>query len=322
VKAVRFAAQEPGAGQLQVVTDQAEPVPAAGEVCIRTLLAGICNTDLEIVRGYAGFGGVLGHEFVGIVDQADDPAWLGQRVVGEINVSCGQCSACRAGRPSHCGQRTVLGIRGKDGVLAERFCLPARNLHPVPAGIPDEAAVFVEPLAAACQILEQVHVQPSSRVLVLGDGKLGLLVAQVLALTGCDLQVIGRHEQKLSILARRGIATQPGAEGVAGGADLVVDCTGQPGGFAEARRLVRPAGRLVLKSTYHGPLQVDLSALVVQEIAVLGSRCGPFAAALRLLSRGQVEVLPLLEAEYPLDQALRAFDHAAQKGALKILVRP
>jgi len=309
-------------GTLHLAEEYPTPQPAAGEVRIRTTLAGICNTDLEIVQGYAAFQGVLGHEFVGVVDQAEDPTLPGRRVVGEINIGCGRCETCRAGRPHHCPHRAALGIRGHDGALAEYLCLPAANLHPVPDDIPDEVAVFTEPLAAACEVLEQVHVRPTDRAIVLGDGKLGLLVAQVLALTGCRLTVVGRHESKLAILAARGISTHLGDEGLDGDADLVVECTGRAEGFQTARRLVRPGGTLVLKSTYHGQATVNLSSLVVDEIRLVGSRCGPFPAALRLLARHLVEVTPLITALYPLHQALTAFEHARQRGALKILVRP
>ena len=329
MKAVLFDSQLEGrksgnhrALPLRLADNYAHPQPPPGEVCIRTTLAGICNTDLEILNGYADFQGVLGHEFVGLVAQAEDPALLGRRVVGEINVSCGQCPTCRAGRPTHCPQRTALGIRSRDGVLAEYFCLPARNLHLVPDGIPDEAAVFTEPLAAACEILEQVHVQPTDRVAVLGDGKLGLLVAQVLSLVGNDLTVIGRHPEKLAILAARGIPTRLEDAGPPGSVDLVVECTGQSGGFQVAQRLVRPRGTLVLKSTYHGLVQADLSQLVVDEIHVVGSRCGPFPTALRLLAQNLVDVTSLIAAIYRLDEAVAAFEHARQPGTLKVLVRP
>jgi threonine dehydrogenase-like Zn-dependent dehydrogenase len=309
--------------RLRLAVDYGDPQPPPGEARVRTVLAGICNTDLEIVRGYAGFQGVLGHEFVGVVDQAEIPALVGCRVVGEINAACGACDTCRAGRPTHCPSRTALGIRGRDGTLAEYFCLPAGNLHLVPDGMPDGAAVFTEPLAAACEVLEQVHVRPTDRVVVLGDGKLGLLVAQVLALTGCDLTVVGRHEEKLATLrvAAQGIRTQVGDDGLDRSADVVVECTGRTEGFQAARRLVRPRGTLVLKSTYHGLVQADLSSLVVDEIQVAGSRCGPFPAALRLLAQGLVDVTPLVEAVYPLDEALAAFEHAGRRGALKLLVR-
>ena len=307
-------------GRLRLVTDRPEPSPPPGEARIRTILAGICNTDLEVVRGYAGFHGVLGHEFVGLVDWAEDRSWIGRRVVGEINVGCGACETCRAGQPEHCARRTALGIRGRDGALAELFCLPVANLHLVPDQLPDRAAVFVEPLAAACELLEQLHVRPTDRVVVVGDGKLGLLAAQVLALTGCHLTVVGRHEEKLAILARRGIDTRLTADGL-DGADLVVECTGAPAGFEAAQRLVRPRGTLALKSTYHGLVQADLSRLVVDEVQVVGSRCGPFGAALRLLSQGLVDVTSLIHAEIRLDEALAGLELAAQPGVLKVLVR-
>ncbi|MEJ2208909.1 MAG: alcohol dehydrogenase catalytic domain-containing protein [Anaerolineae bacterium] len=309
-------------GQLRLERERPIPTPPPGQVLLRTLLAGICNTDLEIVRGYAGFRGVLGHEFVARVERAEDESLLGQRVVGEINISCGTCVDCQAGRPTHCARRTVPGIHGQDGTLADYFCLPARNLYAVPDGLPDERAVFVEPLAAACRIPQQVHVRPGQHVIVLGDGKLGLLVAQVLALSGCDLLAVGHHEEKLAILATRGIATRLGHEGLEAEADVVVECTGQAAGFQAARQLVRAQGTLVLKSTYHGKVQADLSALVVDEVHLVGSRCGPFPAALGLRARGLVDVDPLVEAVYSLDEAPAALEHAGRRGALKVLVRP
>jgi threonine dehydrogenase-like Zn-dependent dehydrogenase len=323
VRALVFDSQGGGPPRLRLVRDRATPGPPPGEVRIRTKLAGICNTDLEVVRGYAEIQGVLGHEFVGIVDQAEDGSMVGRRVVGEISASCRVCPTCRAGRYTHCPTRTTLGIRNRDGVLADAFCMPAANLHPLPDDLPDEAAVFTEPLAAACQVLEQIQVRPTDRVIVLGDGKLGLLVAQVVALTGCDLVAVGRHAEKLAILSARGVATQLDGAEIEGGADLVIECTGQREGFRRARELVRPRGTLVLKSTYHGDqVPTDLSRLVVDEIRVLGSRCGPFPPAIRLLSQGLVDVLSLVEAEYPLDEALAAFEHAGRRGALKVLVRP
>jgi threonine dehydrogenase-like Zn-dependent dehydrogenase len=274
------------------------------------------------MRGYTRFHGVLGHEFVGIVDRAEDSELVGQRVVGEINASCGRCETCLAGRPTHCPDRTVPGIHGRDGCLAEWFCLPARNLHPVPAEIPDEVAVFAEPLAAACQILDQVQVRPTSRVLVLGDGKLGLLVSQVLSLTGCDLTVVGRHASKLAILAKQGIETVVGDQDLPGNADLAVECTGRAEGFYSARRLVRPRGTIILKSTYRGLVEADLSSVAVDEVQILGSRCGPFPPALRLLARRLVDVESMIEAKYPLDEGVRAIEHAGRRGALKVLVHP
>lgn len=322
MKALILERQPAGPGGIRLAADYALPHPPSGEARIRVTLAGICNTDLEIVRGYGAFDGVLGHEFVGVVDEAENPDLVGQRVIGEINVPCGLCPTCRAGRPTHCPQRTALGIRGRDGALAEYCCLPESNLHPIPDVIPDQAAVFSEPLAAACEIVEQVHIRPTDRVAVLGDGKLGLLVAQVLALTGCDLVVVGRHQSKLAILAARGISTELEGQRFASNADIVVECTGQASGFQAARRMVRHQGTLILKSTYHGLVETDLSSLAMDEIQVVGSRCGPFPPALRLLARSWVDVMSLIEAEYPLEEALVAFEHAARRGALKVLVRP
>jgi len=298
-----------------------DPEPTSGEALVRVTLAGICNTDLELIKGYMGFRGVLGHEFVGIVEASPDAALLGQRVVGEINAYCGECPTCLAGRPSHCPHRTTLGISGRDGAFADFLTLPAHLLHLAPETVSDRSAVFTEPLAAALQIPEQVALRPTDRVVVLGDGKLGLLVAQVLALTGCHLVAVGRHDSKLDILRRRGIAVRLAGETLsAGEADIVVECTGSSGGFAAARHLLRPRGTLVLKSTYHGLTSLDLSSLVVDEIAVVGSRCGPFAPALRLLAAGLVDVEPFVDAVYPLDEGLAAFERAATRGTLKVLL--
>ncbi len=309
--------------------DLPRPTPAADEALVRVTLAGICNTDVELARGYMAYRGVPGHEFVGVVEAAPDAAWIGARVVGEINAFCGECDTCRAGRPTHCPNRTTLGIAGRDGAFAEYLTLPVRNLHRVPDGVSDEQAVFTEPLAAALEILEQIHVRPTDRVVVLGDGKLGLLVAQVLA-TVADVTAIGRHRNKLDILARRGIRVSVGGAEVASGADVVVEATGNVDGFRQARRLVRTRGTLVLKSTFAGDLAglLDgegmnfLSALVVDEIALVGSRCGPFAPALRLLAEGRVDVESLIHARYPLSDALAAFEHAQRSGVLKVLVSP
>jgi len=307
-------------GQLRLVEDYHRPVSPPEEALVRVKLANICNTDLEIVRGYMGFRGVLGHEFVGVVEECADGNLVGQRVVGKINCYCGECPTCRAGAPTHCPNRTTLGIRGRDGAFADYLSLPVTNLHTVPEAVSDEAAVFVEPLAAALEILEQVQIKPTDRVVVLGDGKLGLLVAQVLGLTGCDLVVGGRHEEKLAILRRRGVETRLANELPADRADVVVDCTGHPSGFATARGLVKPRGILVLKSTFHGDVEVNLSMLVVDEITLVGSRCGPFAPALRLLQRGLVDVESLVSATYLLDEGLAAFERAQEKGTLKVLL--
>ncbi len=307
--------------KLQLKTGAPIPTPPPGEALIRTRLAGICNTDVEIVRGYMNFTGTLGHEFVGMVQKADSaPQLVGQRVVGEINAYCGQCATCRRGDPTQCPHRTTLGIDRRDGAMADYFTLPTQLLYPVPASVPDEWAVFTEPLAAACQILEQLHIRPSDRVVVLGDGKLGLLIAQVLQLTGCNLLAVGRHADKLAILEKRGIPTQPAGEKIEPGADIVVEATGSAEGFAAARALVRPRGALVLKSTFHGDVSLNLSMVVVDEITVVGSRCGPFPAALRLLEQRLVDVEPLIHATFPLDEALAAFDRAVAPGVLKVLL--
>jgi threonine dehydrogenase-like Zn-dependent dehydrogenase len=301
--------------------DAPKPIPPPGEALIRTRLAGICNTDLEIIRGYMGFSGILGHEFVGEVIRCDNNRELvGRRVVGEINAYCGQCATCRRGAPTHCPQRTTLGIFQRDGAMADYVTLPSKLLYPLPDSISDAWAVFTEPLAAACEITEQIKIHPGDRVVVLGDGKLGLLIAQVLQLTGCDLLAVGRHSTKLAILEQRGIRTQLAGEEIEPGADVVVEATGSAEGFATARSLVRPRGMLVLKSTFHGDVTLNLSMLVVDEITLLGSRCGPFPAALRLLEQRLVEVEPMIHATYPLDQGLAAFEQAAAPGVLKVLL--
>ena len=307
--------------ELSYRPDAPDPVPPPGEALIRTRLAGICNTDLEIMRGYLGFTGVLGHEFVGEVVRADDaPDLVGRRVVGEINAYCGVCPTCRRGDPTHCPNRTTLGIDRRDGTMADYFTLPLHLLYPVPPSIPDEWAVFTEPVAAACEIIEQVAIRPTDRVIVLGDGKLGLLVAQMLGLTGCDLLAVGRHPDKLAILERRGIRIQLAGDGIPPGADVVVEATGNAEGFAAARSLVRPRGTLVLKSTFHGDVSLDLSMVVVDEVTIVGSRCGPFPAALRLLEGRLVDVEPLIQETYTLEDGLGAFDRAAASGVLKVLL--
>ena len=308
-------------GTLHYRADAPDPTPPPGEALIRTRLAGICNTDLEIVRGYMSFTGVPGHEFVGVVERADDaPELVGKRVVGEINAYCGQCPTCRRGDPTHCPHRTTLGIYGRDGTMADYFTLPINLLYPLPDTIPDEWAVFTEPLAAACEITDRFHVRPTDRVVVLGDGKLGLLIAQVLQLSGCDLLVVGRHPEKLALLERRGIRTQTAEEAVEPGADLVVEATGSPEGFATARALVRPRGNLVLKSTFHGDVTLNLSQVVVDEVTLIGSRCGPFRPALRLLEQRLIDVEPLIHHTFPLSDGLAAFQQAAAPGVLKVLL--
>lgn len=304
-------------GKLKLARNYPMPRVPEGESLVRVLRAGICNTDLEILRGYMGYRGVLGHEFVGVVESGE---MRGERVVGEINAYCGGCPTCRRGDPTHCPNRTTLGIAGRDGALAEYLTLPTRNLHLVPDAVSDGAAVFVEPLAAACEIPERVHIKPADRVCVIGDGKLGLLAAQVLALTGCDLLAIGHHPDKLMILRMRGIATTTEADSTTGPFDVVVDCTGQPGGFDLARRLTRPRGTLVLKSTFHGTQETAFAPLVVDEISIVGSRCGPFAPALRLLAQDLIDVNSLAGAEFPIARGVEAFEWAGRPEMLKVQV--
>ncbi len=305
-------------GKLQYDASHPQPRVALGESLVRVSRAGICNTDLEIVKGYMGFHGVLGHEFVGVVQ---DGALKGERVVGEINAYCGDCPTCRRGDPTHCPNRTTLGIMDRDGAFAEYLTLPTRNLHRVPNNVSDCQAVFAEPLAAACEITDRLHIRPTDLVCVLGDGKLGLLVAQVLTLTGCRLIVVGHNADKLAILRRRNIDTRLELELDAGGFDYVIDCTGQASGFDLARRLVRPRGTLVLKSTFHGGQETAFAPLVVDEISIVGSRCGPFAPALRLLEQKLVDVESMISAEFPIAQGVAAFDQAAAQGVLKVLLR-
>lgn len=298
---------------------------AGGEALVRVLLSGICNTDLEIARGYAGFHGTIGHEFVGVMD-GDGPL-SGQRVVGEINAGCGKCELCQSGDPRHCAQRTVLGILGRDGAHAEFLRLPARNLFKVPSGVPDEHAVFTEPLAAACGILERVDVQNGDRVAVMGDGKLGLLCAQVLALSGAQVVLIGKHPEKLRIAERRGIETATVKSGAKRKREfeVVVEASGSPSAFTVALELLRPRGVLVLKSTFAEASdmgQINQARLVVDEISIVGSRCGRFEPALDLLKKGALDIDSLISEEYPLSRGVYAMERAAKKGILKVFLRP
>ncbi len=312
------------------------PSPVEGEALIRVLQVGICNTDLEITRGYMGFTGVLGHEFVGVVEEIYGKQvreqyshLLAKRIVGDINAACHRpdCSYCQHNMPTHCPNRTTLGIAKRDGAFADYLMLPVENLHLVPDNVSDEEAVFVEPLAANFEILEQVHIQPTESVLVLGDGKMGQLAAQVLALSGCSITMVGKYEEKLAVAEKYGVAThllKDIEQFVAAGErriDHVVECTGSAQGIELALRLVRPRGTLHLKSTVADKTTLNLASIVVDEIRVQGSRCGPFVPALRALSQKRVEVRPLISASYTLDEALTAFEHAEQKGVLKVLVQ-
>jgi threonine dehydrogenase-like Zn-dependent dehydrogenase len=284
-------------------------------------MSGICNTDLEIARGYAGFRGTIGHEFVGVVeDPGGGTLPRGTRVVGEINAGCGSCVLCASGDPRHCATRTVLGIVGRDGAHADYLALPARNLLAVPAAISDEAAVFVEPLAAACGVLERRPMSPGTRVAVIGDGKLGLLCAMVLAAEGLAPLLVGKHPDKLALA--RGIETAlvDGARARGRIFDVVVEASGGASGFALALDLLRPQGTLVLKSTFHGATPVDAARLVVEEIDVVGSRCGRFAPALDLLARNAVDVTPLVSEVMSLDRCELAMSRATAPGVLKVLL--
>jgi len=294
------------------------------EALVRVLLSGICNTDLEIARGYAGFKGTIGHEFVGVVEHSTSDALVGRRVVGEINAGCGKCDLCRAGDSRHCPSRTVLGIVGRDGAHAEFLQLPIENLFPVPKNIPDEHAVFTEPLAAACGILDRVSITSSDRVAVIGDGKLGLLCAQVLALTGASLLLVGKHSPKLRIAERRGIETMSPRQAAKRKRefDIVVEASGAAAGFALALNLLRPKGQLVLKSTFHGKTELDAARIVVDEISIVGSRCGRFTPALDLLKKAAIDVDSLISEEYPLSNGVHAMRRAGARGVLKVLLRP
>ncbi len=303
------------------VTTREVPIPERppGFVLIRLLVAGICNTDLELQRGYYGFAGIPGHEFVGEVVEADHRDLIGRQVTGEINLSCTVCEWCRKGLGRHCPNRTVLGIVKHPGAFAEFLTLPERNLHPVPAGVPVERAVFTEPLAAACEILDQVSIPPGDRVAVLGDGKLGLLVALVLNAHGYRIHQFGRHPSKLEIAARAGVQTAL-VEPPAAAYDWVVEATGSTEGLRTAAAMTRPRGTVILKSTVHGEVPVDSAPIIVNEITLVGSRCGRFEAALPLLEHRLIRVEEMIAGTYRLHDAAKAFEHAARRGTLKILL--
>jgi threonine dehydrogenase-like Zn-dependent dehydrogenase len=304
------------------VVDRPAPLPGDGEAVIRVALAGICGTDLEIARGYLDFTGIPGHEFVGVVEQAPEPGWVGKRVVGEINVGCGACERCASAMERHCPERTVVGIMGRDGAFAERVALPLHNLHEVPSTVPTEAAVFTEPLAAAHEILDQVTPGEGDRALVLGDGRLGQLCASVLARTGCRTLVAGRHPEKLRRLGLLGIRTVESDGLEERGFDLVVEATGRPDGLRRALEVVRPRGTIVLKSTYHGEASFELAGLVIDEVSVIGSRCGRFVPALEHLTSDPTVTEGMITACFPLDRVRDAFTRAMQPDALKVLLAP
>jgi threonine dehydrogenase-like Zn-dependent dehydrogenase len=301
------------------LVERPEPSAPADAAVVRVALAGICRTDLEITRGYLDFRGVLGHEFTGRV-VAGPPEWEGQRVVGEINFACGRCAWCGRGLGRHCPARRVMGIASADGAFADYVAVPVANLHRVPDAVTDAQAVFVEPLAAAFEVLEQLEVAPGTRCLVLGDGRLGLLLAQVLDAAGAAVTAIGRHPEKLQLLARRGIATALADDFRGPPAPLVIEATGQLAGFRRAVALTEPRGTLVLKSTVAAHEPLDLAPLVIHEIRLVGSRCGPFPPALRALERREVEVGALVSARFPLSRAPEALRCATEPSTLKVLI--
>ena len=305
-------------GQIEVCRDYPRPEPSEGEVLVRVVRAGICDTDLQIVRGYLGFQGVLGHEFVGV---ALEGTHQGRLVVGEINCACGTCEYCKGGLRNHCPHRTVLGIVGHDGVFADYVAIPEVNLHPLPDGIHPELGVFVEPLAAAFQIVRQTAVGPGTRCVVLGDGKLGYLVAQVLKAHGAQVLVLGKHPEKLRLFERRGIQAEPVTQRRPRPEfDLGVECTGSATGLAAILPFMRPRATIVLKTTVAQPSTLDLAPVVIHELTVLGSRCGPFPPAIEALRTGTVEVETFLEAVYTLEAAAQALEQAAVPGARKVLL--
>lgn len=308
-------------GRLRYRTDYPVPSPEEDQALIEVVLAGICATDLEIVKGYAGFNGVLGHEFVGIVEKGPAP-WPGRRVVGSINLGCGQCDLCLGQGPEHCFRRTVLGIIAHDGAFADYLSLPVANLLPVPETVPDEWAVFTEPLAAALRIREQILIPPTARTAVIGPGRLGLLAGMVMALGGNEVTLIGRHVRSLELPARLGLNTGLTTEFEDDSFDIVVEATGNQSGLDSALRLTRPLGTIVMKSTYAELVDVDLTKVVVGELSVIGSRCGPFEPALRLLESQEIDIRPLIEAEYALSDGMAAMAHAARPGVRKVLLRP
>ncbi len=305
-------------GRLTFESDRPTPVPADDEILVRVLRAGVCETDLQIVAGYMGFRGVLGHEFVGV---AETGPLAGRRVVGEINCACWRCPTCLAGRPTHCPNRTTIGIDRHDGAFADWVAVPARNLHVVPDAVPTDAAVFTEPLAAAFQILTQVALARTDRVIVLGDGRLGQLCAQVLSTVSDRVIVVGKHASKLALLAARGIETALLTDVPADhSADVVVDCTGSESGLPTALRLVRPRGTVVLKTTVAGVQTLPWARVVIDEITVVGSRCGPFDRALAALAAGEIDVLPLISARFDLSHGAEALNSTRTQPVLKVLL--
>ena len=306
--------------QSNVQVDPVHPAPTPGpdESIVRVTRAGVCETDLQLIKGYMGFRGVLGHEFVGV---AESGPYTGRRVVGEINCACWTCATCRNGFPTHCPNRTVLGILNHDGAFADQIAVPQRNLHLVPDSIPDDVAVFTEPVAAAFQIPAQLEIQKNDRIVVLGDGRLGNLCAQVLASIADDVLVVGKHPEKLGLLDSLGVKTALLSDDLPErAADIVVECTGSESGLPTALRLVRPRGTIVLKTTVAGTQTLAWAPFVIDEVTLVGSRCGPFDRALDALEKGLVDVQPLIADRFNLSNGLAALQRAQQKGVLKVLI--
>jgi alcohol dehydrogenase len=308
-------------GELRFVNDHPVPEVPLNWARIRVQKAGICKTDMELIKGYMGFKGILGHEFVGVVEKCDDQTWLGKRVFGEINAACGQCEWCVEGLERHCPQRKTLGIQDLNGCMADYCVLPVVNLLEIPPAIPDDRAVLIEPLSAACEILEQMTFKGSERVVILGDGRLGILCAWALLTVFSDVTLIGRHPQKLDVAKWRHLKTLHGSDKVKPGADIVVDATGSGGGINEAISLCRPRGIIVLKSTVASQGDLNLAPIVINELTVLGSRCGQFKDGLRMLeSYKDMPLDRLITARYPIEKALLAFERAMQPDAFKVLL--
>ncbi len=309
-------------GGAKFVEDYPPPKPKRGEALIRVRLAGVCNTDIEITRGYMDYQGILGHEFVGEIFDCPDKSLIGVRVLGEINCPCGTCPTCKAGRPNHCPTRSVLGIFKREGCFAEFITLPTKNLYPVPDDIPDEVAVFAEPLAAALQILEQIEPARKEEIAILGDGKLGLLVAMVFGSKFKKrVYAFGHHQANLHLLKNYGVRTEVLKNPIDKRFDIVVDCTGSVGGFRQAMAMTRPQGTLVLKSTFASSESLNLAPLVVDEITLVGSRCGPFATALKTLKNGTIDPQPLITRVFDIEHGAQALEFAQQKEVLKVLIR-
>ncbi len=309
-------------GKLTLVRDYPVPVPAQGEALIKVLQAGICATDLEIFKGYMDFAGVGGHEFTGQVVRTSEARLAEKRVVGQINCVCGECDMCSSGLSNHCRNRTVLGIAGRDGAFAEYLVLPQENLHVIDDKLTDEQGVFVEPLAAALQIVKQVSIDKRWKIAVLGDGRLGLLACQVLAMHNRSVMLVGKHANKLLVADKKGIRVSLADEVVShNDYDLVVECTGSPSGLKLAGKMVRPRGTIILKTTIAKPIECDLATLVINEIRLIGSRCGTFSDAIEVLSSGQIDVSGLISRTFPLEQIDEALKFAAEPESIKVLLR-